>query len=203
MEFKINLETEPYCCEHELISDILNTLEYINKNKSGGYSSVAVLGYDDIIERLFKTICSINFEDSNAELVFDKLDYDFTDYENEYALILSLEDCYTREFTVSIEKALHKDGSYNLYELDYLYIDEACDEELVKKHLQFEDTMDIFSITGDCEEEFDEEEFECDGDCENCDLNNDDEIEEDEEVSLYELVESMVESILENKFTRK
>lgn len=187
MEIKYNIETEPFCCEYSLLSDMLNTLEYINNNKHGHYSSIAVLGYEDIIEKLFKAICQIKFQESDAELSFHHLDYDFVDYENEYALILTLEDCYTREFTVSIEKVMHKDGSYNLYDEDYLYIDEACSEELIKKHLQFEDTMDIFEITEECEEEIDGID-ECDGDCENCDLN--------EELDFYEMVESMVDNIL-------
>jgi hypothetical protein len=44
---------------------------------------------------------------------------------------------------------------------------------------------------------------ECDGDCENCDLYEDDDFEPDKTVDLYDVVESIVESILESKFTRK
>jgi len=208
MEIKFNLETESFQCEHELISDVLNTLEYINKNKSGHFSSVAVLGYDYIIEKLFKVICQIRFEDSDAELSFNSLDYNFVDFENEYALILTLEDCYTREFTVSIEKALHEDGSYNLYDQDYLFIDEACSEELVKKHLQFEDTMDIFCINEDSDEdeEFDDEDFKCDGDCENCELNGEEEFDDEDDfddvvvTEWHDLIEKIVENVLSEKF---
>lgn len=207
MEFKINLETQPFCCEHSFTADILNTLEYINKNKKGNYSSIAVLGYDYIIEKLFKTLCTINFEDCDAELSFNKLDFDYTDYENEYALIVTLEDCYTREFTVSIEKAIHKDGTYNLYDLDYLYIDEACSDELVKKHLQFEDNIDVFCIDEDCEEiNEDDEDFECDGDCENCEVNGEEESKEDDFddfAEAYDFVREIVEDVLEEKFIRR
>ena len=210
MEIKFNLETESFQCENELISDVLNTLEYINKNKSGNFSSVAVLGYDNIIEKLFKAICQTRFEDSDAELSFDSLDYNFVEYENEYALIITLENCYTREFTVSIEKAMYDDGTYKLFEQDYLYIDEACDEELVKKHLQFEDNMDIFCVDDECfeDEEFDDEDFKCDGDCDNCELNGEEDLEEkfeddfDEFSDLYEMVEEIVEDILAEKFSR-
>lgn len=197
MEIKYNLETEPYYCEFSLLSDALNTLEYINKNKSGHYASIAILGHDFIIEKLLKAICRIDFAKSDAELSLDSLDYSYTEYDNEYALIISLEDCYTREFTVSIEKATYEDGTYKTYDMDYLYIDENCENELVKKHLQYEDTMDVFCITDECdEEELDNNnEFECDL--------NEDEFAEDEFIELYDLVESMVESILENKFTRR
>jgi hypothetical protein len=194
MELKYNLEPETYCCEYSLLSDALNTLEYVNKNKSDNFSSITILGYEDIIERLLKAVCQVRFQDSDAELSFHHLDYDYVDYDGEYALLLTLEDCYAREFTISVEKAKYEDGTYKTYEQDYLYIDDACSEELVKKHLQFENTMDFFEITEECEEDIDES-YKCDGDCENCELGGD-----DEKVSLYNLVEDIVDTVLSEKY---
>lgn len=192
MELKINLKTEPFCCETQLAFDAIETLSYINKKKQGKFSSVAILGDEELMEKLLKTFCRFEFEDDTI-LSFKNLDYNYVDYEGLYAFVVTLEECYCRELTVSIEKAEYEDdddyGEYKTYEQDWLYIDEFY-EDLIKKHLQFEDTMDVFCITGECEEDEDEE-F------------DKDEFEPDEIVDLYDLVKSMVESILEEKLGRQ
>lgn len=201
MEIKFNLEPENFCCEHSFLADALNTLEYINKNKSGHFSSIAILGYDLTIESIFKALCSIDFKSADADLSLRYLDFDYVDYEDEYALILTLEDCYTKEFTVSIEKATYEDGTYKTYEQDHLYIDEACTSELVKKHLQFEDNTDIFYIEDEYEpEDFGDSADECDGNCENCELNGEEEFEKGKE--LYTFIYDVVDEILKEKFTK-
>lgn len=203
MEIKYNLEVEPICCETALAIDAIETLSYINKRKQGKFSSIAIIGDEELMEKLIKIFCRFEFEDE-TELHFDSLDFNYVDYEGEYAFILTLEECYDRELTISIEKAQYEDDEYKTFEQDWLYIDEFY-EELIKKHLQFEDTMDVFCITGECGEYDDEDdEFECDEDCENCDLHEDEESKADEfenNMELYDLIHDIVEEIIYEKLS--
>lgn len=194
MEIKYNIEVEPYCCEVALLQDALDTLGYIYKQKSENYASIAILCHEDLTEVIIKSL-NIMCANSDIDLDIEYLNFDKADYGYEYGIILVMED---GQLTLSVETAMCKDGNYKLFDLDYIYASDECDDELIAKHAKYD--MDIFCITSECEEDdFENDEFECDGDCENCDL-NEDEFEE-ETIDLYDLVEDIVEIILEEKFT--
>ena len=193
MEIKYNIEVEPYCCEVALLQDALDTLGYIYKQKSENYASIAILCHEDLTEVIIKSL-NIMCANSDIDLDIEYLNFDKADYGYEYGIILVMED---GQLTLSVETAMCKDGNYKLFDLDYIYASDECDDELIAKHAKYD--MDIFCITEDCEEE-----FECDGDCENCDLNGE-EIEEDnfeKRMDLYGLIYDIVEDVLADKFSK-
>lgn len=198
MRIKRELETEHFCCECSLLEDALDTLGYIYKQKADNYASIAILCNEDLTEDIIKSL-NIMCASGDIDLEIDYLDFDKDDYFDEYGIVLIVED---GQLKLSVEKAVGN-SDYKLFDLDYVYIEKDCNDRLIERHLDCGCDMDLFEIDYNCEEDdFEEPEFKCDGDCENCEL-NEDEFADDESVDLYDVVESMVEAILEEKFTRK
>ncbi len=196
MKLKINLEPEEFCCESSLLQDALDTLGYIYKQKVDNYASIVILCQEDLTESIIKSlnhICAF----SDIDLNIDYINFDKSDYFNEYGVVLIVDD---GQLILSIEKAYCGDGNYKLFDLDYVYISDECCDELIERNIKTE--MDMFCITDECKE-YDEEESECDGDCENCEL-HDDEFDDDEEncINLYEMVSDIVGDIIADKYNR-
>lgn len=192
MGFIYNVGTEEFCCETSLLRDALDTLNYIYKQKSKKYASVAILCQEDLTEKIIKSlnvICAID----NIDLGIEYLDFDREDYDKEYGICLIIED---NKLKLSVEKAIAKEDNYKLFGLDYVYMSRECNGKLINKHINCE--MDIFTISGDCADEFDDEE-DCD-DSGNCEFNGEEDDDFDNFLDLYEMVDGIVKDILAEKF---
>lgn len=140
-----------------LILDALDTLNYIHKYKNeDDYSSIAILGYKDLIQYVFnllyviKTIDNFNFNNfdlksiKNLNIELNFLDFDVIDYSYEYGLILTIEN---DKYELSIEKAKYNDGGYKSFDMDYIYISSDCGNELKDKNIIDGRNIDIFMFT--------------------------------------------------------
>ena len=187
MKNKYNIETEEFCCESSLLQDALDTLGYIYKQKKDDYASIGILCNEDLTEKIIKrlnVICAIG----DIDLDIDYIDFDKEDYDNDYGIVLSVSD---GQLTLGIEKAYCGNGEYKLFDFDYLYISDECNGDLILKHIKTEIDIDIFTITDECEDKFDNEEF------------DEDKYQNFEEnMELCDLVYTMVEDILSEKFSR-
>jgi len=136
------MNTINICCEKCLTNDALDTLLYIHKHHHCFYKSVAILGYEDVIQESFKILCT-ELYNNDIDFTIDYLDFDLDDYHDEYGLVMSIVD---GELLISIEKARCKDDNYKLFDLDYIYISDECTFELINKQGLNNLEVDVFTL---------------------------------------------------------
>jgi len=188
----MNYEIEEFCCESCLAGNIINAMYEISYLKGDKYSSATILCKEDLAEKL------LNVFTGEFDFDIECIDFSKVDYDKEYGVTVDTDGI------LSINKAYFDDGELQTFGEDLIFISDEVNSKLFINQISFdEDAVHSFSLDDPDEEEFDDSNDECDGDCENCELNGEDEFSEDESVNLYDVVESMVEAILEEKFTRK
>jgi len=171
---------------------------YVSELKGDDYSSACILCKEDLAEKLLKIFS--NIEVNGFEFDIEYINFDKTDYDGEYAVMIDTDG------SLSVDKAYFDDGELQTFGEDLVFISDECNSKLFINQISFnEDAVHSFSLEdSDEDEEFDDEDFKCDGDCENCEI-NDDEFEEFNDVIVtewYELIENIVDDILAKKFSR-
>lgn len=145
-KIKFKYDITPFCCEGSLMEDVLDTLGYISKQKSGTYSSVAAICNETLTEAILKHVCTL-LTINELDLHIDYIDFDKADYADVYGIVLVIED---GELHLSIEKAIGND-KYKTFEMDYLYVSSDVDKEFIKDQLAYETDIDVFKVLNDCE----------------------------------------------------
>jgi hypothetical protein len=188
----MNYEIEEFCCERCLAGNVINAIYEMSELKGDEYSSATIICKEDLTEKLLNVFIS----EFNFDVEF--INFDRADYNKEYGVTIDTDGI------LSIDKAYFDDGELQTFGEDLIFISDECNSKLFINQVSFdEDAVTSYSLlNADEDEEFEKPESECDGDCENCELSEYGLI-EDESVDLYDVVESMVEAILEEKFIRK
>jgi len=195
-----NYEIEEFCCEDCLADNVINAMFCVSELKGDDYSSACILCKEDLAEKLLKIFS--NTEVNGFEFNIEYINFDKTDYDCEYAVMIDTDG------SLSVDKAYFEDGELQTFGEDLVFISDECNSKLFINQISFdEDAVHTFTFKDDEDEEFDVSDFKCDGDCENCDLNDDDgdEFEEFNDVittEWYELIEKIVDDILAKKLCR-
>jgi hypothetical protein len=163
-----------FCYQHCLASNAVEKMFGIAELDEHYYASVAIIADGDLTEKLLKAF-SVDYEFKYDVLDFDRIDYD----KDVYALIIDTDG------TLSIDKAYFEDGELVTFGEDMIYISGDVNSKILLNQLEIGENVICFNMD--------------DEDCEDEDF---DDYEDDEEVDLYDIVESMVEDILEKKFTK-
>jgi hypothetical protein len=190
-------DIEEFCCEDCFADSLIEAMFDVSKLKDDDYSSVCVICKEDLAEKLLKIFANIEVDGFDFNIEY--LNFDKADYDKEYAVIIDTDG------SLSVDKVYFDDGELQTFGEDLVFISDECNSKVLINQVSFdEDAVHTFSFE-DEEDEFDDEDFKCDGDCENCELNGnedfDDEFEDDEFIDLYSLVEGIVEDILGKKFS--
>jgi len=146
----INYDIEEFCCEHCLLSNVLEAMFEIQSMNDGKYTSVAIMCNEDLTEKLIKLFGNTTLNDFEFDFTF--LDFDKIDYGSEYVIIVNTEG------EVSVDKAYYDDGELQTFDEDLIFISDECSSRLFINQVGFNDNIISFGIGHDEDgNEFEEE----------------------------------------------
>lgn len=173
---KEKIQFSEYCCISCLTDDILGAFETV-----GVSENMTVYAKANVITELIRELLSSQYDGENFKLgmiTFDGLE---CDYVGEYVLTIS------DDLSVWVQRAFYDNGNFAFGGDKFAFVSGDCDSRVIQELEKRKVRTMIFDFMEDDEDFGDESE---------------DEFEEDEVVDLYDLVESMVEHILDERYGR-
>ena len=172
-------ETE-FCCPTCLAAELIESAQCARE-----FEGIELYAKADVITGVLREL--LNFKVDGEFLKIGKIDIDGGEYDycGEYLLTISDDN------SIWIQEAWNTyGGNCKLYDSDayLIFVHEDCNSKILQKLQKDKKNVVLFEIEDKNNGEFD---------------NEDEDFEQDETVDLYDLVESMVDSILEDKFIRK
>lgn len=148
-----------YFDSYEKFADcIVDTYEDLCENEE--FSSVDVIAKFDVAKEIVKELVSNGYD---IALITNFADVESDGYEDEFIISLSDDEIWVEPFK--------RGNDYITAEADVVYITDDCNYKCIPNILSDK----IYAVEVDLNDESDDYNDECDGDCENCSIHKNDE----------------------------